>query len=86
MVLKKYRLVTVSIIRVFTEVLYEVLRKFSSLYYVLFIFGLLFSIKNRNVTGEVVIVSTFFLIFTWGYCKFYNKLHNFLYRIEIELS
>ncbi|MCQ8211437.1 hypothetical protein NON08_02470 [Cetobacterium somerae] len=86
MVLKKYRLVTVSIIRVFTEVLYEILRKFSSLYYVLFIFGLLFSIKNRNVTGEVVIVSTFFLIFTWGYCKFYNKLHNFLYRIEIELS
>ena len=85
MVLKKYRLITVSIIRVFTEILYEVLKKFSNLYYVLFIFGLLFSIKNRSVTGEVVIVSTFFLIFTWGYCKFYNKLHNFLYRIEIEL-
>ena len=86
MVLKKYRLITVSIIKIFTEILYEILKKFSILYYVLFIFGLLFSIKNRTVTKEVVIVSTFFLIFTWGYCKLYNRLHTFLQQIEIKLS
>ncbi|ERT69503.1 MAG: hypothetical protein ACRDAG_02560 [Cetobacterium somerae] len=86
MVLRKYRLVAVSIFRIFTEILYEILKKFSVIYYLLFVFGLLFSIKNNNVTKEAVIVSTFFLIFTWGYCKFYNKLHNFLYRIELELT
>ena len=86
MVLRKYRLVAVSIFRIFTEILYEILKKFSVIYYLLFGLWLLFSIKNNNVTKEAVVVSTFFLIFTWGYCKFYNKLHNFLYRIELELT
>lgn len=86
MVLRKYRLIVVSIFRVFTEILYEILKKFSNLYYLLFSFGLLFSIKNNNITKELIIGSTFFLIFTWGYCRIYNKLHNFLYQKELELS
>lgn len=86
MVLKKYRLITVSIIRVFTEILYKILKKFSILYYILFILGLLLSIKNGSVTKEVVVVATVFLIFTWGYCKYYNRLHNFLYQVELDLS
>lgn len=86
MVLRKYRLITVSIFRVLTEILYGILKKFSVFYYLLFTLGLLYSIKNNSVTKEAVIVSTSFLIFTWGYCKIYNKLHNFLYRMELELS
>ncbi|WP_448819836.1 hypothetical protein [Cetobacterium sp.] len=86
MILRKYSLVMVSIFRVFTEILYEILRKFSVLYYLLFIFGLLFSMRNNNISKEGVVISTIFLIFTWGYCRIYNRLHTFLYRIEQELS
>ncbi|MDX8335440.1 MULTISPECIES: hypothetical protein [Cetobacterium] len=86
MVLKKYRLITVSVFKIFAEILYEILKKFAVLYYMIFILGLLFSIKNNNITKEVVLISTFFLIFTWGYCKMYSKVKVFLNDLEFKLK
>lgn len=78
MVLKKITVGLVSILKFFSEVLYEVLKKFSTFYYVIFILGLMISIKNKTVSFEVVLVSTIFLIVSSIYCKFYNKIHDFL--------
>ncbi|MGL4976773.1 MAG: hypothetical protein ACRDB6_04480 [Cetobacterium sp.] len=80
MVLKKITVRLVSILKIFSEVLYEVLIKFSTFYYVIFISGLLISIKNKTVSFEVILVSTAFLIVSWIYCKFYTRIHDFLER------
>ncbi|MGL4652287.1 hypothetical protein [Cetobacterium sp.] len=80
MVLKKITVGLVSILKFFSEVLYEVLKKFSTFYYVIFILGLMISIKNKTVSFEVILVSTTFLILSWIYCKFYTRIHGFLER------
>ncbi|MGL4358135.1 MAG: hypothetical protein ACRCXX_00260 [Cetobacterium sp.] len=78
MVLKKITVGLVSVLKVFSEILYEVLKKFSIFYYMIFIVGLLISIKNNTVSFEVILVSIAFLIMSWGYCKFYTRIHDIL--------
>ncbi|WP_047394629.1 hypothetical protein [Cetobacterium sp. ZOR0034] len=78
MVLKKVTVGIISVLKVISEILYEVLRRFSVLYYIIFILGLLISIKNKTVSFEVILVSTIFLLVTWLYCKYYTRIHDFL--------
>ncbi|MGL5000573.1 MAG: hypothetical protein ACRC6J_02490 [Cetobacterium sp.] len=79
--LKKIKTIVIKTLKVTFEIIYEIIKKFLVLYYVIFILGLLISIKNKTVNPEVIIVSMLFLMFTQIYYKNYKKVEEFLNRL-----
>ncbi|MGL5983043.1 MAG: hypothetical protein ACRCZR_06925 [Cetobacterium sp.] len=79
--LKKIKTIVIKTLKVTFEIIYEIIKKFIVLYYVIFILGLLISIKNKTVNPEVIIVSMLFLMFTQIYYKNYKKVEEFLNRL-----
>lgn len=63
---------------------YEVLMKFSTLFYTIFIFGLIFTVKNNNIRFEILAVSTLFLFGSWSYCKLYKKILYWILKLETK--
>ncbi|MGL5918444.1 MAG: hypothetical protein ACRCYM_04270 [Cetobacterium sp.] len=72
------------ILNLVLEIIYNVLNKFLTLYYILFIFGLILSIKNKTVNLESIIFSTVFLISTQIYCKYYQRIKLLLEKNNIK--
>ncbi|MGL5088235.1 MAG: hypothetical protein ACRC6Z_02055 [Cetobacterium sp.] len=76
--LEKIKVRVINTLKIISEIFYEIIKKFIMLYYIIFIFGLLISIKNETVNLEVVIVSLLFLVFTQIYYKNYKKVTKIL--------
>lgn len=49
-------------LNIFLEFVCNVLKKYLTLYYIIFIIGLLFTIKNNKMNLEVILVSVIFLV------------------------
>ncbi|MGL6066766.1 MAG: hypothetical protein ACRC0R_06780 [Cetobacterium sp.] len=79
--LKKIKIIGMKSLKKISKIIYEIIEKFLVLYYVIFIFGLLISIKNKTINLEVVLVSILFLMFTQIYYKNYKKVEEFLNRL-----
>ncbi|MGL5053597.1 MAG: hypothetical protein ACRC5W_08445 [Cetobacterium sp.] len=76
--LKKIKIGIINFLKMISEIFYEIIKKFLMLYYIIFIFGLLISIKNETIKLEVIVVSLLFLVFTQIYYKNYKKITGIL--------
>ncbi|WP_297595881.1 hypothetical protein [uncultured Cetobacterium sp.] len=83
--LKKVGYMMVLLLKMGCVLFYEVLIKFSVLFYIIFIFGLIVTIKNKNITSEILFVSILFLLGSWGYCKLYTKILKWILKLESKL-
>ncbi|MBC2851575.1 hypothetical protein H5J22_09250 [Cetobacterium sp. 8H] len=84
MMLKKISYIMVLTLKMGCILSYEVLAKFSTLFYIIFIFGLIFTVKNNNVTIEILAISSLFLFGSWSYCKLYKKILNWILKLETK--